>query len=102
MHRATLHDGTKVVVKVVHRHVRRRVLEDLELLSALSVWAEAASPVAHRLRFAAVVADFDRSMRGAVDLSQELANLQRFGTMFDDDDGVRIPRAYPDGPPVAC
>jgi ubiquinone biosynthesis protein len=96
VHRATLHDGTAVVVKVVHRHVRRRVLEDLELLAALSVWAEAASPAAHRLRLAAVVADFDRSMRGAVDLRQELGNLQRFGTMFADDEGVRIPRAYPE------
>ncbi|GAA2750003.1 ABC1 kinase family protein [Amnibacterium kyonggiense] len=96
VHRAVLHDGSRVVVKVLHRHVRRRVLEDLELLSALSVWAEAVSPVAHRLRFAAVVADFDRSMRGAVDLGQELANLQRFGAMFADDDGVRIPAAHPD------
>lgn len=96
VHRATLHDGTAVVVKVLHRDVRRRVLEDLELLSALAVWAEAASPVAHRLHFAAVTADFDRSMRGAVDLRQELGNLQRFGTMFADDPGVRIPLAYPD------
>ena len=44
VHRARLQDGSKVVVKVLHRHVRRRVLEDLELLSALSVWAEAISP----------------------------------------------------------
>jgi ubiquinone biosynthesis protein len=96
VHRATLHDGTAVVVKVLHREVKRRVLEDLELLSALAVWAEAVSPVAHRLRFAAVTADFDRSMRGAVDLRLELGNLQRFGAMFADDAGVRIPRAYPD------
>ncbi|MGT2425368.1 ABC1 kinase family protein [Amnibacterium kyonggiense] len=96
VHRATRHDGSRVVVKVLHRHVRRRVLEDLELLGALSVWAEAVSPTAHRLRFAAVVADFDRSMRGAVDLGQELANLQRFGAMFADDDGVRVPLAHPD------
>ena len=95
VHRATLHDGTRVVVKVLHREVRRRVLEDLDLLSALAVWSEAVSPAAHRLRFAAVAADFDRSMRGAVDLRQELANLQRFGGMFADDDGVRIPRRVP-------
>jgi ubiquinone biosynthesis protein len=96
VHRATLQDGTKVVVKVLHRDVRRRVLGDLELLSALAVWAEAASPVAHRLRFAAVAADFERGMRGAVDLRQELANLQRFGAMFADEEGVRIPRAFPE------
>ena len=96
VHRATLQDGTKVVVKVIHRHVRRRVLEDLELLGALAVWAEAVSPAAHRLRFAGVAADFDHSMRGAVDLREELANLQRFGAIFADDDGVRIPAAYPE------
>jgi ubiquinone biosynthesis protein len=96
VHRAALPDGTRVVVKVIHRHVRRRVLEDLELLSALAVWAEAVSPTAHRLRFAGIAADFDRSMRGAVDLRDELANLQRFGAIFADDDGVRVPRAYPD------
>jgi ubiquinone biosynthesis protein len=96
VHRATLHDGTRVVVKVLHRGVRRRVLDDLELLSALAVWAEAASPVAHRLRFAAVAADLERSMRGAVNLRQELSNLQRFSAMFADDPGVRIPRAFPD------
>lgn len=96
VHRATLHDGSGVVVKVIHRHVRRRVLEDLELLGALAVWAEAVSPAAHRLRFAGVAADFDHSMRGAVDLREELANLQRFGAIFADDDGVRIPRGHPE------
>ncbi|MGN6444527.1 ABC1 kinase family protein [Amnibacterium sp.] len=96
VHRATLPDGTPVVVKVLHRHVRRRVLEDLELLDALAVWAEAVSPTAHQLRFAGVAADFDRSMRGAVDLRDELANLQRFTAMFADDRGVRIPRPYPE------
>jgi len=96
VHRATLHDGTRVVVKVLHRDVRRRVLDDLELLSALAVWAEAVSPAAHRLRFAAVTADFDRSMRGAVDLRRELDNLQLFGEMFADDPGVRIPKAFPE------
>jgi ubiquinone biosynthesis protein len=96
VHRATLHDGTRVVVKVLHHGVRRRVLEDLELLTALSVWAETVSSAAHRLRFAAVVADFETGMRGAVDLRAELANLQRFGAIFADDPGVRIPRAYPE------
>ncbi|RIX26535.1 ABC1 kinase family protein [Amnibacterium setariae] len=96
VHRAVLHDGTPVVVKILHEGVRRRVLDDLQLLSALAVWSEAVSPIAHQLRFAAVAADFDRSMRGAVDLREELANLQRFGAMFAEDPGVRIPVAYPE------
>src|SRR6476646_8532300 len=40
VHRATLHDGTAVAVKVLHDGVERRVLEDLELMEGIAAFLE--------------------------------------------------------------
>ena len=71
-HRASLKDGTPVVVKVVHSGAQAKVLDDLELMRVLAGFVEdrdealAASPTV-------VVDEFDMTMRAAIDLGQELA-----------------------------
>jgi ubiquinone biosynthesis protein len=43
-----------------------------------------------------VVDEFDTMMRAAVDLRQELANLQQFTANFADEPDIVIPTPYPD------
>src|SRR6266550_3094467 len=50
VHAATLHDGTDVVVKVLHDGVERRVGEDLELMRALARYLERQDPELARYR----------------------------------------------------
>jgi ubiquinone biosynthesis protein len=101
-HRATLQDGTAVVVKVVHSGARARVLDDLELMRALAGYAESHDETLAAYSPTVVVDEFDAMMRAAVDLRQELANLQQFTANFADEPDIVIPKPFSDlcGPDV--
>ena len=94
VHRATLTDGTAVAVKVLHDGVERRVVEDLELMQAVATYLEGADPEIGQLRPTLLIGEFAQMMHDAIDLTQELANLQRFTANFADEPDVVIPTAY--------
>ena len=96
VHRATLNDGTPVAVKVLHDGADRRVLADLELMAALARYLEAQDPEIAQYRPTVLVGEFEQMMRAAIDLSQELSNLQRFELNFADEPDVVIPTPYPE------
>src|SRR5262245_27845826 len=82
VHRATLDDGTAVAVKVVHDGSAERVREDLELMAALAAYLEAKDPELAQLRPTILVDEFVQMMHGAIDLREEMTNLQRFRANF--------------------
>ena len=96
VHRATLHDGTAVVVKVLHDGVEHRVLEDLELMDAIATYLEHQDPGFAQLRPTVIVGEFSQMLHDAIDLSQELRNLQRFTLNFADEPDIVIPTPYPE------
>ena len=96
VHRATLPDGTAVAVKVLHDGVERRVLADLELLEAIAVYLENQDAGIAELRPTVIVSEFSQMMHDAIDLSQELQNLQRFNLNFADEPDVVFPTPYPE------
>jgi ubiquinone biosynthesis protein len=96
VHRATLADGTPVAVKVVHDGAAQRVREDLELMAGLAAYFEANDPELAQLRPTILVDEFTRMMEGAIDLHEELDNLQRFNANFAGEPDVVIPVPYPD------
>jgi ubiquinone biosynthesis protein len=95
-HRAALPDGTAVVVKVIHSGARARVLDDLELMRALAGYVESHDETLAAYSPSVVVDEFDTMMRAAVDLRQELANLQQFTANFADEPDIVIPTPYAD------
>jgi ubiquinone biosynthesis protein len=96
VHRATLGDGTLVAVKVLHDRADAIVREDLEVLEALAAFLESEDAEIARLRPTILVAEFAGMMEAAVDLRQELTNLQRFRANFTAESDVVIPEPYPD------
>jgi ubiquinone biosynthesis protein len=96
VHAAMLHDGTSVVVKILHDGVERKVNEDLELMRALAQYVTQRDPELARYRPTMIVSEFDKMMRGAIDLGQERANLQRFTANFAAEPDVVIPTPYPE------
>jgi ubiquinone biosynthesis protein len=96
VHRATLPDGTAVAVKVLHDGADIKVRADLELLQAIAAYLEEEDPELARLRPTVMVAEFDAMMRAAIDMRQELANLQRFQANFAGEHDVVIPTPYPE------
>jgi len=96
VHRATLADGTAVAVKVLHDGAEVKVHEDIELMRAVAAYLEAEDPEVAQLRPTVLVAEFAAMMDAAIDLRQELSNLQRFQLNFADEHDVVVPTPYPE------
>ncbi|MFO0797957.1 MAG: AarF/ABC1/UbiB kinase family protein [Gemmataceae bacterium] len=95
VHRATLHDGRQVVVKVQHPGIVRRIENDLSILAELAEHAERFLPEMRPYRPVAVVAEFKRVLLRELDFRRELRNLQLFRQAFETDAGVAVPEPYP-------
>jgi ubiquinone biosynthesis protein len=95
VHRAVLDDGTDVAVKVLHDGADIRVKQDLELMAAIADYLEHEDAEIAQLRPTILIDEFATMMEAAIDLSQELANLQRFRRNFADEPDIIIPTPYP-------
>jgi len=94
-HRATLQDGTEVLLKVLRPGVEEELDADIEILRALAGFVEK--------RFAdlgysptQVLEQFERQVRREIDLRLELRSIQRMARAFEHDDRLRFPAVYPD------
>ncbi len=95
VHRAKLHGGQPVVVKVQHADIRRKVAVDLDIMAGLAQLAEMI-PEFQNYRPRAVVAEFQRVLTRELDFGRELRHLQQFAQDFKGNPTVRIPRPYPE------
>lgn len=96
VHRATLEDGTPVVVKVQHSGIEERIQNDLEILMHLAGLAETYSSELAQYRPVAIAAEFRRTMIDELDFTREQRNLTRFGQNFRDDPSVCFPAPHPE------
>lgn len=93
VHRATLHSGEDVVVKVQRPGVRHQIRTDLEILTGM------ARVVQERLRpdminAIELVDEFKRYIVSELDFTSEGRNIQRFRDQFASDPDVVIPQVY--------
>ncbi len=95
VHRATLKDGTPVVVKVQHADIASKVHEDLEVMAGLATLA-AHVPELEVWKPSVLVEQLSRSLRRELNFTRELQTLQVFGQLFEDNSAVVIPLPYPD------
>lgn len=95
VHRARLHTGEWVAVKVRHPRIEDTIRRDLEILTGLAHLAERV-PEWTNYRPRASMAEFQRTLRRELDFGREERNLQQFVHMFAGDPTVRIPRSFAD------
>lgn len=95
VHRARLHSGEQVVVKVQHAGIEKKVREDLEVLSMLAHLA-ARLPDLEQYRPVETVAEFQRALRRELDFGREERNLLHFANQLADNPNVCIPRPFSD------
>jgi len=94
VHRASLKDGTPVVVKVRRPGILPRIEADLRVLEHLArilemEWSDARSYSPQR-----IVEQLRRSLRRECDLVKEARNIDSFARNFKDDPTVEIPTVY--------
>src|SRR5699024_3040578 len=82
-HRARLHDGTEVIVKVRKPGVSDEVLADLELMRSLASLMSRQWELARDVDVESLVAAFDRMMRGELDYRSEAGHAARFRDNFE-------------------
>lgn len=80
VHRARLHDGTEVVVKIRRPGIADTIHADLRLLQRLAALAEAELPSLKPYRPQELVREFARSLRRELDLAGECRQAERIAT----------------------
>jgi len=94
VHRARLHDGNEVIVKVRRPGIRPIVEADLRLLQRLAKIVVAEFPEMSRFRPQEVVRQFSLSLRRELDLAGECRNAERIARNFSEHPEVVIPMVH--------
>jgi predicted unusual protein kinase regulating ubiquinone biosynthesis (AarF/ABC1/UbiB family) len=96
VHRARLHDGRDVAVKVQRPDVGSGIIEDLEAIAEIAALADRHTETGKRLGFCAMVEEFRRSMLAELDYRREAANLRLLGRNLAGFDRIVIPQPIDD------
>lgn len=94
VHRARLHSGEDVAVKVQRPDVRRRIHSDLDLLGFLARQIEVQLPEIRLANLAGVIRTLRRSIADECDFTREAEHMRRFADNFADNPDVIIPTVY--------
>lgn len=94
VHRARLHDGTEVIVKVRRPGIGEVIEADLRLLGRLAALAETELPQLRPYRPRQLVREFARSLRRELDLANECRNAERIGTNMAALPWIVVPKVY--------
>ena len=94
VHRATLRDGTPVVVKMRRPGIEGVIRADLRILEHAAKLLESEVPDSRRYDPAHIVSQFRRSLMRELDLAKEARNIDQFARHFADDPLVKIPKVY--------
>jgi len=94
VHRARLHNGQEVIVKVQRPEIEAKVRNDFEILKGLARISERRSSEASRLGILAMVEDYRRTLLRELDYEREARNTERVYKNFADDERVIIPRVF--------
>ena len=94
VHRARLHDGREVAVKIRRPGVEATVEADLLLLELLAAWWEDESPAAHRYQPAELVRQLRKSLAREIDFTVEGRGQARFAESFRGREDVVVPSVH--------
>jgi predicted unusual protein kinase regulating ubiquinone biosynthesis (AarF/ABC1/UbiB family) len=92
VHRAKLHDGTDVALKVQYPGVDEAIRSDLKASAGLAAMIGA---VNRNLDAVAVVEELKEMILQELDYRQELRSQQLFGELWRDHPLIRVPKVYP-------
>ncbi len=96
VHKARLHSGEEVAVKVLRPNILPVIEQDLALMRLGAGWLERLFADGKRLKPREVVAEFDKYLHDELDLMREAANASQLGRNFAGSDMLIIPKVFYD------
>lgn len=94
VHRATLHSGEKVVVKVLRPGIEKTIRRDVAVLYELARIASKYSSEAGRLRPLEVVAEYEKTILDELDLLREAASGSALRRNFENSPLLYVPTVH--------
>jgi ubiquinone biosynthesis protein len=94
VHRARLHDGSEVIIKVRRPGIRRVVEADLRLLQRAAQAIEARFPELRQFQPTGVVRQFRISLTRELDLAAECRHAERIAASFSGHDEIVVPGVH--------
>lgn len=95
VHRAILHTGEEVVVKVQRPALERLFRMDFRILGRLVRWADRIFPAARHYNLEAIHHEFADILFREIDYVQEAMNADRFRHNFAGHSRIVVPQVYP-------
>lgn len=92
VHRATLHNGRSVVVKILRPHIEMKIEKNLNALYRLAKLIDVYHPNGSIIDATGVVADYDLSIHNEIDLLIEAANCSQMYRNAMHQSTIRIPK----------
>jgi ubiquinone biosynthesis protein len=94
VYKAELHDGQKVVVKIVRPDIEKRIRQDIELLMMLAELFDRYSAESSRIKPKQIVAEFEKTLINELDLVREAANASELRRNFEGSNDLYVPEVY--------
>lgn len=96
VHRATMHDGTTVVVKVQRPNIYNQMKADIGIMQNAARVISRRSDYAHSIDLVGMLEQFGSSVLSELDYTEEAFNAYRLQSSMKNLPGVRIPKIYPE------
>lgn len=94
VHKAIMHDGTVVAVKVQRPGIRKIITEDIKIMRDIAAMLSKRIPSLKHFDAVGLVENFADSIQKELDFIHESWNLQRFDAQFKDDEHIFVPKYY--------
>lgn len=91
VHRAAMHDGRVVVVKIQRPGIREVIAEDMEVLEHIIRFLDRHTQWGKRYEFGKMLGEFRRSLERELDYRQEARNLTTLGANLQEFPGIIVP-----------
>ncbi|MCB0237962.1 MAG: AarF/ABC1/UbiB kinase family protein, partial [Anaerolineae bacterium] len=95
VHRATLHDGTAVAVKVQRPHIQRQMRADLGIMQNAARVVSNRSEQIRAIDLVGMLEQFSTSVLAELDYGNEAYNAYRLGKSMEQLPGVAVPAIFP-------
>lgn len=96
IHKAKLKDGTIVAVKVQRPNIVDRIRKDINIMRYLGGLLEKRISNLKYYNVSGIIDEFERAIIKELDFALEARNIEKFRSLFKDEDKICAPRTYTD------